>query len=87
MGSMAETAKKVRFGKNDEPDKYGFTKKMHAILDLVDDEKTLEDADFEVNEADKEYYNESKMWSDLAASFNGGKRKKMERFLNDIDPE
>lgn len=87
MTSMAEFAKKVTFGKGDEPDKYGLTKKMHVILDLVDDGKTLEDADFKVTKADEEYYNNSKMWDDLSTAFNGGKKKKMVRFVNDIDPE
>lgn len=87
MVSLGEYAKKVNYGKGDEPDKYGMTKKMHDIHDLVDDGKTLDDADFKVKDADKEYFDEVKTWDDLCTKFNSGKKKKMVRFVNDIDPE
>lgn len=57
---MDDFAKVVRYGKDDEPDKYGFTKKMHKIWDLVEDEKSLSDADFKATEADKAFYDQYK---------------------------
>ena len=84
---LADTAAKVRFGKEDEPDKYGYTKKMSVIADLADDGKPLTEADFKPNKYDEAYYEECKAWADVAAAYNGGKRKKMVRFVNDIDPD
>ena len=60
MDCWFETAKKVNFGKDDEPDKYGFTKKMHEIWDLVEAEKPLEDGGFEITDADREWYEDYK---------------------------
>ena len=53
-------AKEVRYGKDDEPDKYGFTKKMHAIWDLVEDEKGIDEGDFKPSEVDKAFYDRYK---------------------------
>ena len=55
-----EVAKKVNFGKDDVPDKYGFTKKMHAIWDLVEAEKPLEAGGFKITDADREWYEDYK---------------------------
>lgn len=85
--SIADTAAKVNYGKGDKPDKYGFTKKMHKICDLVYEEKSIEDADFEPTKYDKAYYDECKLMSDIAASLNGGKRKRIVNYVSDIDPE
>ena len=84
---LADTATKVRFGPDDTADKYGFTKKMCAIADLADDGKPITSAGFKLNKYDVAYYEECKAWADLAAAYNGGKRKKMVRFVSDIDPE
>lgn len=60
MGDWFEVAKKVNYGENDVPDKYGFTRKMHDIWDLVEAEKPLEKGGFEITDADREWYEKYK---------------------------
>ena len=81
--SMEECAEKVRYGKDDEPDKYGYTKKMLAILDLIEHDKTLDDADFEPTKDDINYYELEKAFDEMGKEMNGGKRKHKVRFIND----
>ena len=42
MKDWFDVAKKVNYGPDDSPDKYGFTEKMHDIWDLVEAEKPLD---------------------------------------------
>ena len=60
MDGWFKVAEKVNFGKDDEPDKYGFTKKMHRIWDLVEAEKPLEAGGFEITDDDREWYEDYK---------------------------
>ena len=46
----------IRSDKDDEPNKYGETKKMCSISFLVENEKDLDEADFEMNDDDEIYY-------------------------------
>lgn len=73
----------VRFDENDKENKYGFTRKMEMIWQLVEAEKTLKDADWEVTPEDEEYYKECKWEYDLVNEGNTGKKKKIIRFFND----
>lgn len=81
--SIEENAELVRYGAEDKPDKYGYTKKMHAILDLAENDKTLDDADFEPTADDINYYEMTKAFDDMGKEMNGGKRKHTVRFIND----
>ena len=54
--SWDDWSKLVRYGEADEPNKYGFTKKMNDIWDLVEAGKTLEDGGFAIAGADREFY-------------------------------
>ena len=78
--NVRELSKKIKFGKDDKPDEYGATKKMYAIFKLVDEGKTLDDADFEVNEYDRLFFKLEKENSDLVAE----KGQKPIRFVNDF---
>lgn len=60
MNGWFDDAKKVNYGKDDVPDKYGFTKKMHDIWDLVEAEKPLEAGGFVITDADREWYEDYK---------------------------
>ncbi len=52
-----ETSKKVNYGPDDKPDKYGFTEKMHDIWDLVEAEKPLESGGFDkITDDDRKWY-------------------------------
>lgn len=73
----------VRYDAADEPNKYGFTKKMTKIWDLVESDETLEAADFEPTEEDIKYFKYCKFVSDCANEGNTGKRKKVIRFFDD----
>lgn len=73
----------VRFDENDVENKYGFTKKMEAIWSLVEEEKTLEEADFEITNEDREYYRDCKWEFDHVNEGNTGKKKRLIRFFND----
>ena len=73
----------VQFNKRDKPNKYGETRKMIAINDLVESEKTLEDAWFELNEEDKEYYESKKWMYDLLKEANGGKKPIILHYFNE----
>ena len=56
----------VRFDENDRENKYGETGKMIAINDLIESGKTIEDAWFEVNEEDLQYYKSQKeIWDEI----------------------
>lgn len=81
-----EVSKKVRYGKDDVPDKYGFTKKMHAIWDLVEDGKGLDEADFKATEADKKFYDSYKSEFDREKKARGAAYH-FPRYIVDIDPE
>ena len=73
----------VRFDENDVPNKYGFTDKQNAIWELMEDGKSLDEADFKVTEEDREYYRECKWESDLINEGNTGRRKRVIRFFNE----
>ena len=73
----------VRFDENDVENKYGFTRKMTKIWELVENDQTLEDADFIPTAEDVEYYRICKLESDLVNEGNTGKRKKIIRYFND----
>ncbi len=60
MKDWFDVAKKVNYGPDDSPDKYGFTEKMHDIWDLVEAEKPLEDGGFDITDADREWYEDYK---------------------------
>ena len=65
-----------------KPDKYGYTKHMHELLDLVEDEKPLTGAGFKPNTDEKAYYeNEKKMYA-IDKEIKGGPFK-YARFYND----
>ena len=53
---MSNVREYVKFGKDDEPNKYGETKKMIAISDIVESEKEPREADFEWMTEDIMYY-------------------------------
>lgn len=78
--------KLCRFGPDDKPDKYGFTKKMHKIMDLVEDEKGLEDGGFKITDADRELYNSYKGQFEFKKKQNGGKPYRFPRYAVDVDP-
>lgn len=58
--SWDDYSKLVRHSKDDEPNKYGFTKKMNDIWDLVEDGKDLKDGGFKITDADKDFYDHYK---------------------------
>ncbi len=74
-------ARTVNFGKADKPDKYGFTKKMHKIMDLVEAGKRLEDGGFEINPDDREYYDAYKSEFEYKKKLNGGKPYRFPRYI------
>lgn len=78
--------KLCRFGSDDNPDKYGFTKKMHKIWDLVEAGKKLEDGGFEIGDADREFYENYKQQFEWKKKQNGGKPYYFPRYVVDIDP-
>jgi hypothetical protein len=53
---MSNVREYVKFGKDDKPNKYGETKKMIAISDIVEGEKEPREADFEWTQEDIMYY-------------------------------
>ena len=55
-----EFSKLVKYDEKDQPDKYGFTKKMHTIWDLVEDGKSVGDGDFKPTDADRAFYDRYK---------------------------
>ena len=60
MDYWFEVAKTVNYGEDDSPDKYGFTRKMNDIWDLVEAEKPLECGGFVITDADRDWYEEYK---------------------------
>ena len=78
--------KKCVEGKDDKPDKYGFTERMHKITDLVEDEKSLESGGFKITDADREFYEETKAEYEWHKKQRGGKPFKFQRYIVDIDP-
>lgn len=64
-------SKIVRHGKDDKPNKYGFTKKMNDILDLVEDGKKLEDGGFDIGDADEDFYDHYKWLFDREKKIRG----------------
>ncbi len=75
----------VRYNAVHVPYKYGYTKKMEEIWELVYTHRTLEDADFEPTAEDVEYYN------DCFSMYNIRRQQlghdfRFEHFVNDIDP-
>ena len=67
-----EIAKKVNYGPDDKPDKYGWSNKMHDIWDLVEEGKALEDGGFEITEADRAWYEDYKEDFEFQKEVNGG---------------
>ena len=82
---MEEAAEKVRFGEEDKPNKYGMTKKMQAICDLADNNKSLEEANWEVTPDDKRYYEDSKFLADCYREEHGGRNPNWVYYTVDID--
>ena len=80
---MDHADKLIRFGKDDEPNKYGMTKKMLAISDLVENEKDLDDANFDVNGDDEIYYYTTLMFYEDAKKANGDKKPVICHYIND----
>lgn len=73
----------VNYGKDDVADKYGQTKKMRDIWELVEDGKTLDDVDWKVTEEDKDYYAHCKFMDDLLNDGNDGKKRRYAHYFND----
>ena len=69
--SRDDYSKLVTYGENDTPNKYGFTKKMNDIWDLVEDEKSPENVEFIVTEADMEFYKHYKWLYDREKEARG----------------
>jgi len=74
----------VQYNENDTPNKYGETKKMQAIWELIYTGKTLDDADFEPTKEDREYYDGKKMCYEAVKRIKGHDFR-FEHFINDID--
>lgn len=79
-------SKSVRYGNDDMPDKYGFTRKMHAIWDLVEAGKSLDEADFKATEADKKFYDSYKINFEREKKARGVTYH-FPRYIVDVDPE
>lgn len=75
----------VQYDEKDIPNKYGETKKMQEIWNLIYENKPLSDASFTPTEEDKEYYEIKKQDVELMRSFKGPDFR-YEHFINDIDP-
>lgn len=73
----------IRFNEDDEPNKYGETDKMSAIMWLVENEKDFEDADFETNDDDWVYYLWYKSMYDDMVKARGGKKPVIVHYFND----
>ncbi len=80
---MHNIEKLVRFGKDDKPNKYGETKKMIAISDIVEGEKEPREADFEWSQEDIMYYYYClRNYLDCKEA-NGGKKPVIVHYFND----
>lgn len=75
----------VRYDENDVPNKYGETKKMQEIWELIYENKPLSEASFSPSKEDKEYYEIHKKDVELMRSLKGPDFR-YEHFINDIDP-
>lgn len=80
---MMDTDKYVRYGDDDKPNKYGYTKKMLDILDIVDGEKDPDKADFDWDDASLMYYwfNQNEYLD--AKKEHGGKKPVIVHYIND----
>lgn len=81
--SWFDDAKVVNFGPDDKTDKYGFTRKMHEIWDLVEEERPLEDGGFEITPADREFYEDYKEDYEWKKELNDGEPYKFPRYIYD----
>ncbi len=80
---MENVEQYVRFGEDDVPNKYGDTRKMLAIMKIVEDEQDPDDADFEWTEEDLMYYwyNQENYLETKKA--HGGKKPVIVHYIND----
>lgn len=80
MGNAPEF---VRFGEDDKPNKYGDTKKMLAIYDIVENEKDPDEADFEWDDPSIMFYLYNLRNYLDAKEACGGKKPVIVHYIND----
>ena len=80
---MQNVEKFVKFGKDDKPNRYGVTRKMSAIHDIVENEKDPDDADFKWSDEDKMYYWYYLDFYNEAKKAHGGNKPVVVHYIND----